>query len=126
MNTLSLLLVAAVTLATEIRLTPIVVTMLSGLVIPIIVGFVTQSAAGPQVKQVATILLAGVAALIASSTLADGTAVFSVETLLLAAMAWLVAIASYLGVYKPLNLNDRTAPNRGIGSVVETNGFEKG
>lgn len=126
MNTLSVLLVAAVTLATEISLAPIVVTMLSGLVIPIIVGFVTKSAAGPQVKQVATILLAGIAALLTSSTLADGSAVFSLETLLLAVMAWLIAIASYLGVYKPFNLNDHTAPDRGFGQVIETTGFEKG
>lgn len=126
MNTLSVLLVAAVTLATEIALTPIVVTMLSGLGIPIIVGIVTKSGAAPQVKQVVTIVLAGVAALITSSTLADGSAVFSLETLLLAAMAWLVAIASYLGVYRPLNLNDHTLPNTGLGTVVETTGFEKG
>lgn len=126
MNTLSVLLVAAVTLATEIALTPIVVSMLSGLVIPIVVGIVTKSGARPQVKQVATILLAGIAALITSSTLADGSAVFSVETLLLAAMAWLVAIASYLGVYRPLNLNDHTAPDRGFGQVIDTTGFEKG
>lgn len=126
MNTLSVLLVAAVTLATEITLTPIVVSMLSGLVIPIIVGFVTKSGAAPQIKQVATILLAGVAALITSSTLVDGSAVFSIETLLLAAMAWLIAIASYLGVYKPFNLNDHAAPDRGFGQVVDTTGFEKG
>lgn len=126
MYTLSVLLVAAVTIATEISLTPLVVTMLSGLVIPILVGYITKSGAAPQVKQVATILLAGVAALLTSSTLADGSAVFSLETLLLAAMAWLVSIASYLGVYRPLNLNDHTLPDAGFGKVIETTGFEKG
>jgi hypothetical protein len=126
MNTVSVLLVAAVTISTEIALTPIVVTMLSGLIIPIAVGIVTKSAAAPQVKQVVTIVLAGVAALITSSTLADGSAVFSLETLLLAGFTWLVAIASYLGVYRPLNLNDHTLPNSGLGTVVEATGFEKG
>jgi hypothetical protein len=110
MNTLS-----AVTLATEIELTPIAVTVLSGLVIPVLVGLVTKSTARPQVKQVLTVLLSGVAALVATTTLDDGSAVFSLETLLLATVSWLVAIASYLGVYKPLNLNDHTAPDRGFG-----------
>lgn len=125
MLTLFGLLHAAVTIATEITLAPLVVTMLSGLVIPLIVGLVTKSGASAQLKQVVTILLAGIAALITSSTLADGSAVFSLETLLLAGMAWLVSITSYLGVYRPLNLNDHTLPDRGLGAV-DTTGFEKG
>lgn len=122
---LSALLVAAVTIATEVTLAPIVVALLSGLIIPVLVGIVTKSGASAQLKQAVTIVLAGVAALITSSTLADGSAVFSLETLLLAVMSWLVAIASYLGVYRPQNLNDRTAPNFGLGAV-DTTGFEKG
>ncbi len=123
MNTMSVPLLAAVTIASEVELAPIVVTMLSGLVIPVLVGLVTKSAARPPVKQVATILLSGVAALVASSTMIDGSAVFSVETALLAGMAWLMSVASYLGVYQPLDLNDRMLPGSGLGRAVE---IEKG
>ena len=126
MNTLSVLLLGAVTIATEVQMTPLVVTMLVGLIIPIVVGIITKSAARPQVKQVVTIVLAGITALITSSTLADGSAVFSIETLLLAGFTWLVSIASYLGVYRPLNLNDHTLPDSGLGTVIDTTGFEKG
>lgn len=125
MLTLFGLLYAAVTIATEVTLAPLVVSMIVGLAIPLVVGLVTKSGASAQLKQVVTILLAGIAALITSSTVADGSAVFSLETLLLTGMTWLVSIASYLGVYRPLNANDHLAPDRGLG-VVDTTGVEKG
>jgi hypothetical protein len=116
---MSLYTLLAVAIATTITLTPIVVTLLTGTLIPILVGLVTRSGASPGLKQAITIVLAGAAALIVQSTLADGSAVFSLETLILAAANWLVAIATYAGFFRSLNINDHLAPTRGLGPVTE-------
>lgn len=99
---------------TSITLGPLVVQALVSVVIPIGTGLVTKSTASPAVKQTVTIVLSGSSALIVSSTV-GGAAVISMESLALAIMSWVIAIASYAGVYQSREINQSLAPERGIG-----------
>lgn len=96
------------------RIPALGVQLIIGLVIPFLTGLLTKLNASATVKQVVTIVLAGVSALIVSSTVGE-EAVISWETLGYAALGWLVAVLSYLGLYQPHNLNAKTAPDKGIG-----------
>ncbi len=115
----------AVSIDTTITLAPLVVVLLTGTFIPILVGIVTKLDASPGLKQVVTIVLAGIAGLLNASLVADGSAVFSVETLLLACATWLVAIAEYAGVMGSARINDRLFPNFGLGAPIGTTAVEK-
>lgn len=121
-----LALVEAVTITTAATLGPLAIQAIVGTLIPVATGLVTKSAAGPSVKQAVTAFLAAVSGLITASVAETGVAVISVETALLAFLAWIVAVATYNGVYSAQHLNDRLAPNRGLGEVVDARSFEKG
>lgn len=99
----------------QIEFDALTVSFLLSLVIPVLTGLITKATAVPAVKQVTTIVLGGVASLIATNTMQDGTAVISKETGLLWAMNIGIAITTYLGYYKPNNANAKLSPNRGIG-----------
>lgn len=115
----------AVSIETTITLAPLVVVLLVGTFIPILVGIVTKLDASPALKQVLTIVLSGIAGLLNTAVVADGSAVFSVETLLLAGATWLTAIATYAGVYGSARTNDHLAPKFGIGGAIDTTAVEK-
>ena len=100
---------------TSVTIGPLVVTLLSGTIIPILVGLVTKSSASAGWKQAATVVLAGVAGLIQSSVGVTGASVLSTDTLILAAASWVVAIATYHGVYQAHDINSTLSPDRGLG-----------
>lgn len=91
------------------------VSIIVGTLLPIVVGLVTKSTARTEVKVAVQTLAATVAGVIVSATMADGTAIVSWETLFLAWLGWVNSMASYLGVYGKIGLNDRLAPTVGIG-----------
>lgn len=100
----------AVTLSTA------AVSFILTLAIPVITALVTKADAPDRVKAVVTILLAAVVTLITRSVDDTGQAVLSGPTF----YAWLqttaVAVASYLGFYKPVTqINDRMLPRLGLG-----------
>lgn len=99
----------------QITLSAWLVTLISTFVIPIITGLLTKYNAGPGLKQFVTAILSAVAGLISSGSMPDGTATFSKETLLLVLTTFIVTQATYLGIYKPFDLNGKTAPGSGIG-----------
>lgn len=96
------------------------VMMISTFVIPIIVGLLTKYNASASLKQFVTAILAAVASLINAATQLDGTAVISKEMLTLAIGTFVLSQATYLGIYKPLDLNAKTAPNLGVGKNTIT------
>lgn len=108
---------AAITLATEVELAPLVVLFVMSLVLPVVNGFLFKADASDGTKQAVGVVTAGVATLINVSLTDTGAAVFSLETLLLYAMQWATTILSYHGLYKPHHLNERTMPEVGIGRV---------
>lgn len=114
----------AVALATAITLTPVVVSLLTGTVIPVLVGAVTKSGASRRLKQAVTLVLSGIAALIFAGVTGDGSSVFTLETVAYAAMSWASSIAIYNDVYKRLDLNEKLAPERGLG-VIDTTAVER-
>lgn len=112
--------------AVAITLSPLAVTAVQGLALPVLVGFVTKKNAPPWVKQAVAALGSGAGALITLSLTADGTALISLDALLLAVIEWAIAVAVYNDVYKPQGLNDSLAPNRGLGGPGEPTNFLKG
>jgi uncharacterized membrane protein len=99
-------------------LTPVIVTILIGTVLPLLVGLVTKLDASSNVKKISLITISAVQGVIVNATLIDGTALISSEMLLFAALAWVAALGSYFKVLKPTGVapavQNRTA-NIGIG-----------
>ena len=91
------------------------VMLIMSFVIPIIVGVFTKYNLPVILKQFITGLLSAAAGLITTSTQLDGTAVMSKPTILAALGIFVISQATYLGIYKPLSLNDATFPTFGLG-----------
>lgn len=93
------------------------VSVITGPVIPILTGLLTKSTAPTWVKQVVTLFLAAAAGVVSQAVGEDGTAVLSQAALVHAALAYVLAVATYLGLFKRdgVSINDVLAPNFGIG-----------
>jgi hypothetical protein len=86
------------------------VSLILGLFLPLVLGFILRPTAPEPVKVVGGIVIAGVAALIKEAVQADGSAVLSWEMLVQFALIYGPQIAAYAGVWKPLDINTRTGP----------------
>jgi hypothetical protein len=100
---------SSVTLSAE--LTAVIV----GIAMPILVGAITKSHASAFLKQCVGGFCSVVASVIITATQMDGTAILSKEALLTAFGTFIVSQAMYLGVWKPLNLNQKVMPRSGLG-----------
>lgn len=96
-------------------LTPLMATMLTGLVLPFVVAFATKVSASATTKSIIGVVLAFVAAVVERATLADGTAVFTAGLLVDLGAVYVPQIVSYLGVYSHFNINAKIAPTVGLG-----------
>jgi len=96
-----------------VSLNATIVTALVSLVIPVLVGLVTNSGTSSTVKGALSLVLNAAAALIVTSTVADGTAVFSKETAFTWIVGTLTSLAMYLHVYKPAGITS-TPNNQGV------------
>lgn len=88
--------------------------------IPVLNGMLTKYSLPSGVKAVITIVLNAVAALLLTATQADGTAVISMAAFLTFVYGCIISIASYAGVWKPLNVTSSTpdgklGPTHGLG-----------
>lgn len=89
--------------------------VISGLLIPIITGFLTKVSASAQTKSLVAAIQSIVAGFVTTAMAPDGTAVFSQELVQNVVLTIAIQIAMYLGVYKPVvDLNARTLPNVGL------------
>lgn len=86
-----------------------------GLVLPFVVGFLTKVNAPKSVKSTVGIIVAGVAATIQNAVSADGSAFISSEMLLNFALVYGAQVLSYVGLWSNYGINEKTAPNKGIG-----------
>ena len=84
-----------------------------GPLLPVVVGLISKSKAAAQLKAVLTIAVSFVAGLI--NQIVEGTAVWSKELAIATVIAYVVTIASYLGVYKNFEANSKLLPNFGFG-----------
>jgi hypothetical protein len=105
--------VAAVT--NQIQFNAFTVSAILSLVIPVLTGLVTKVSAPAGFKQIVTIVLTAVAALVSQNVVGDGSSVITKEVGLLWAMNLAIAITSYLGIYKPHGTNAKLAPESGLG-----------
>jgi len=96
-------------------LTPVVWTVITGLILPFVVGFVTKLSASSAFKAILGIVLAALAAIVERATQADGTAIISGGLLLDIILVYGPQLLSYLGLWSKLNLNAKLAPNFGVG-----------
>ena len=93
----------------------LLVTALVTLVLPAVTAFVTKANASTTVKQVVTAFLSAVSGLLITATQLDGTAVVSKEAALFALSTFIVTQATYWGLYKPHDANQKIAPEVGVG-----------
>lgn len=103
-----------------IDLSPLVVTLVISLIVPIATGLVTKYTLPAAAKAVIMVVLDGAVALITQAVmLPDGTAVINTQALLAFILAVVVSVGTYLGVYVPVKLSNRPdgvlAPTLGVG-----------
>lgn len=106
-------------------LTPLTVTVVLSLVVPIVTGILTKYALPAAVKAIIMIVLdAAVSLVVHAEMLPSGTAVINSQALLGAIVAVAVSVATYLGVYIPAKLSNRPdgvlGTNVGIGPSTPT------
>ena len=82
-------------------LSPQAVALITGALLPLLVGLVTKSSTSSKLKGALLITLSAVAGVIAQATVDGGGAVFSQETLLAAGIAWVAAVATHFGFWQP-------------------------
>lgn len=91
------------------------VSLVVGLFLPILYGFFVRPSNPELVKVLGGILVAAAASLILNAVQQDGTAVLSWQQVVDVALVYIPQIAGYLGVWKPLDINERTGPGVAIG-----------
>jgi hypothetical protein len=98
-----------------ITINAVLVTAITGALIPIAVGLVTHSKASSRFKSLLSVVLNAIQALIVSSVISDGSALISKDTLILWVMGVVTSTATYIGVWKPTELIKVLLPNFGLG-----------
>ena len=98
----------------SISLSALSVTLLISVFIPIVTSIVTKLDTSGQIKGLITLVLNLVNAAVVGAITADGSSVFSEETLIAALVGMAISVASYLGFYKPVDMNAKLAPTKGI------------
>lgn len=98
----------------EIRLSAFTVSILLSLVIPLVVGIVTKLNTSATVKGLVNLVLNFVNATVVANTVGDGSAVFTQEIVVTALVGFAISVASYLGLYEKLGINQRLAPTKGL------------
>lgn len=99
-----------------LTLKPDLLTLLLTLLIPVAVAIVTKASLPSKWKAVLTIILAALVTLLQQARGPEGTAVLSAVVMFQWAITTAIAIAAYLGFYKPVvNINQTVVPEVGVG-----------
>jgi hypothetical protein len=88
----------------NLNVDPQVFALVTGVVLPLLVGLITKYDASPRVKALLLALLAGVSGALAS--LNSSEPVISGETLTQVAISWVTAILVYFGFWKPTGVTE--------------------
>lgn len=99
----------------DLTLSPLTVTVVVAVFIPIVVGLLTKAGASSWVKGLVNIFTAGVVALLTANLDANGAAVLTQATITNWILATVISTATYLGIYQGVGLNEKAAPSKGIG-----------
>lgn len=93
-----------------------VVSFVLTLAIPVVTAIVTKAQADARIKAVVTLVLAAIVTLISGAVDNTGQAVLSGPVLWDWLITTAVAVAAYVGIYKPIGqINDRLLPSFGLG-----------
>lgn len=91
-----------------VQLSALTVSLIVALIVPLITGVVTRYSTSSGVKGLVTLVLNAVQALVVNAIVADGTAIISRETFIAFSLSLAISIATYAGVYRPLNVTSST------------------
>lgn len=83
------------------------VTVLMGLILPVINGLIMRPDWADQTKAALGVITAGVAAVINVSLVDGGAAIISQSTIQTAVLTWAIQIVTLYGVYKPVGVDDK-------------------
>jgi ABC-type uncharacterized transport system permease subunit len=97
----------------------LVVSIILGTVIPIVVGLVTKLNASRKLKGGLLVTLSAFQAFVVSATMSDGSASFSRESTLLFFVGLATSLAMHYGVYVPVEVPNKLAPEFGLGPKAE-------
>lgn len=103
-----------------LNLSPFVVSTILGTVIPLITGFVTKLTTPAWVKAVITAVLSGVAGLINVSLVDGGGAVISQSAFVSAVLTFIVAVATYAGIWRPMAVTSSPVTHTDENGVLVT------
>jgi hypothetical protein len=95
-----------------ISLNATIVFLAVNFLLPVFNGIILKANPRPLVAQILSALTAAVAGFITAATQTDGSAIFTPQAVLFAVVAFLIQVASYVGVWKPHNVN--AATGRGL------------
>lgn len=99
----------------SVRLSAVMVMFITGAIMPLVVGFVTNVRDHPLVKGILQLILNAVAALIVQTTLVDGSVAFSKQTVLVWAAGTAASVVAYYTAWRPAQLTSSLVPTRGVG-----------
>jgi hypothetical protein len=103
-----------------ITLDPSTVVVITAVIVPILVGFLTKLNAPAGLKAFVNLIVAALGTLAAQAMTEDGYAVVSQDMFKAWAVTTTISIATYYGVYKPWNVPNALAPSKGLGSGSDT------
>lgn len=84
----------------QVRLSVVMVTMITGAVMPLLVGLVTNIRDSSFVKGVLQLVLNTVSAFILQATMIDGSVAFSKQTAVVALVGMITSMVAYYNVWK--------------------------
>lgn len=96
-----------------------IVSLIVGLLIPVLNGLLTKVTTSSGVKALLTLGLSTISAIVTNGLLADGSSVFTTQTLYTALITYGVAVLSYVGAYKPLGVTSSLVTDKATGTVTE-------
>lgn len=83
--------------------------------IPILVGLLTKLQGNPKVKVVVTMFLTALGAFIVANTTTTGETVFQLSTLVTFVETFVLQLAVFFGIIKPLGVRKVLLPEQGLG-----------
>lgn len=88
-----------------------ILTLVIGVVLPILVGIVTKKVESRKLKGALLILFSSISGLITTGISANG--VFTSDAIVAAVVSYVIATAMYYGVWKPQGISDYVQENIG-------------
>lgn len=98
----------------HVRLPALGVSALLGVIIPLLIDFVTKSSTKSSTKALLLAALAAVSGLVTQAIINDGTAVISAQALLLAVSTWVTGAVAHGYLWKPTGVSDTVQNGVGV------------